>query len=372
MVSLVFITNVPTPYKTSRFETLARRDDVDLHVIYANSRTHRHEFNFEQETPYGVELKTSYRIPLGDSEFMIDLWSLRRLLSVKADVFVVGGWNYTAAWSALFAGRLRDIPVAVISPNIDQGSRFSSIVVPPIVRRFDAHFALSTAAQKHLVSLGVDPSTVTVLPNSIDVQRFRQSLDDDTQAELKKQYGLRSAFTILYVGRLSEQKGVGDLLTAVGNLRKINTQLLIVGDGPRRSALERRAKQELPDKVTFTGQLPNDELPNYYRLADIFVLPTHRDTWGLVLNEAMVCETPVITTTAAGAVGDLVRDGETGLVVPPGDPAALCRAIDQLSKDEERRAELIQAGLECASEFSPEAYATRLIEVVEGLLIADG
>jgi glycosyltransferase involved in cell wall biosynthesis len=367
MVSLVFITNTPTPYKTSRFEALAGQENVDLHVVYANSRTHRHDYNVDVDATYGVETRTSHRIPFGGGEFMIDTWSLRRLMRIEADAFVIGGWNYAAAWSALLAGWIRDLPVAVISENLDQGSRVSSVLVPPMVRGFDAYFATSTGARDHLVSLGADPLDVTILPNSVEVQRFHEALDQDVQAELRDQYEIGSAFVVLYVGRLSEQKGVDDLVTAVGDLDDVDTHLLVVGDGPQRSALERRAKRELGADVTFTGKLPNEELPNYYGLADAFVLPTHCDTWGLVLNEAMACETPVVTTTAAGAVGDLVRDGETGLVVPPGSPGDLSRALKRLATYEEMRAELTHAGLERTREYSPEAYATRLVRTVEKL-----
>jgi len=367
MVSLVFVTNVPAPYKTSRFEALADQENVNLHVIYANSRTHRHDYDVDVDATYGVEMRTSHRVSFGGGEFMIDTWSLRRLLDIKADALVVGGWNYAAAWSALLAGWIRDLPVAVISANLGQGSRASSILVPPIIRRFDAYFALSTGARDHLVSLGMDPLDVTVLPNSVDVQAFHGALDNDVQAELREQYKIGSAFVVLYVGRLSEQKGVNDLVTAVNELDDFDAHLLVIGDGPQRSALKRRIKRELGEDVTFAGKLPNKELPNYYGLADAFVLPTHRDTWGLVLNEAMACETPVVTTTAAGAVGDLVRDGETGLVVPPGSPPDLSRAIKRLATDDDLRTELTRAGLERTREYSPESYATRLVRTVEEL-----
>jgi glycosyltransferase involved in cell wall biosynthesis len=235
------------------------------------------------------------------------------------------------------------------------------------VRAFDAHFALSTSARDHLVDLGAPPGTVTVLPNSIDVEAFRDRLDAGEQAHLRSRYDLEDAFVVLYVGRLSEHKGVHDLIAAVGSLDE-PAHLLVVGDGPGRDALERQARRDLPGRATFTGTLPNEALPNYYALADAFVLPTRGDTWGLVLNEAMACGTPVVTTTAAGAVGDLVRDGETGLVVPPGDRTALRDALARLAGDEELWTRLAERGTDATSEYTPEAYARRLKEAVDGLV----
>jgi glycosyltransferase involved in cell wall biosynthesis len=364
MVSLVFVTNVPAVYKTSRMRALAQVEGINLSVVYANSQTYRHEYDSEDATEYKVERRSSHRIPLGGGEFMIETWSLRYFLGVDADVFVVGGWNYTAALAALIAGTIRDIPVALISANLDQGSTLSATVVPMLLSQFDAYFALSSAAREHLIDLGAQREDVTVLPNSTDVAAFRRAIDESTQATLQERYGIKNDFIILYVGLLTEDKGVNDLITAVSNINYTTPHLLIIGDGPDRDSIEKRAETLLGDGVTFTGKLPNDSLPNYYALADIFVLPTHRDTWGLVLNEAMACATPVVTTTAAGAAGDLVVDGRTGLVVPPKDSQALKRAIEHLATSPAERKAIVERAVERVEEYTPEDYAAVMVETV--------
>lgn len=368
MISLVFITNVPAPYKRSRLNSLAALDGIDLHVIYANTRTYRRQYDVSYDAQFDFEMHRSRRVPIGGGEFMLDTWSLRRLLSIEADVFVVGGWNHLAAWSAVVAGAVRDVPVAVVSANSSQRTRVSSLLARPAVRAFDAYFALSTAAEAHFVGLGASPDAVTVLPNSIDVEAFRDRLDGAEQDRLRAELDTGDAFVVLYVGRLSEAKGVDDLIAAVGAVDEADVHLVVVGDGPDREAFERQARDELRDAVTFTGTLPNEVLPNYYALADAFVLPTHGDTWGLVLNEAMVCGTPVVTTTAAGAVGDLVRDGETGLVVPPGDRAALRDVLARLVTDDRLAARLAERGTERAAAYTPEAYARRMKSAIDELV----
>lgn len=368
MISVVFVTNVPAPYKRSRLNALAALEDIDLHVIYAHTRTHRHEYDVDDETLFTFEMHKSRRIPISGGEFMLDTWSLRRLLNIKADAFVVGGWNYLAAWSAVLASKVRDIPVALISANYSQRTAVSSLLARPAVQAFDTHFALSTAAEEHFVNLGAAQDTVTVLPNSIDVEAFRARLDGAEQDRLRTELNIGDAFLVLYVGRLSEAKGVDDLIGVVGSMKRSDLHLLVVGDGPDRASLERQARTELHDAVTFTGALPNEALPNYYAIADAFVLPTHGDTWGLVLNEAMVCRTPVITTSAAGAVGDLVRDGETGLVVPPGDRTALRNALVRLAAADRLADRLAERGAEEAAEYTPEAYARRMRDAIDSQL----
>ena len=155
-MELVFITNVPAPYKTPRFQALAERPDVNIRIIYANAATNRHEYDINGHNGLDYELYDSRRLPFLDGELMIDIWSIRRFTRMDADAIVVGGWNYVAVWVALIAGKLRDIPVLLISANTEQNTVISSLLVRTAGQLFDGYFALSTAAQANLVSLGVE------------------------------------------------------------------------------------------------------------------------------------------------------------------------------------------------------------------------
>ena len=93
--------------------------------------------------------------------------------------------------------------------------------------------------------------------------------------------------------------------------------LVFVGDGDARIELTTRGSKVCPGKVQFSGFVHRERLPEFYALADALVFPTHSDTWGLVVNEAMSCGLPVVATSVAGCVADLVEDGWNGFVVPP-------------------------------------------------------
>jgi glycosyltransferase involved in cell wall biosynthesis len=110
--------------------------------------------------------------------------------------------------------------------------------------------------------------------------------------------------------------------------------LLVVGDGPERESLKEQARH-LP-QVFFLGFQDWDQLPRFYAAADLFVLPSRREPWGLVVNEAMASGLPVLATRRVGAVQDLVLEGQTGFVVPENDADALASAIDRACQSTDR------------------------------------
>jgi glycosyltransferase involved in cell wall biosynthesis len=132
---------------------------------------------------------------------------------------------------------------------------------------------------------------------------------------------------VLYAGRLSPEKGIRDLVEAA-----VGLNLVVAGDGPLRELV--------PDAL---GLVPHDELERLYARAAIVVLPSYREGLPLAVIEAMAHGRPVVAT-AVGGIPDLVVDGETGLLVPPGDPKALRAALDRLLGDAELRRRMGQAG----------------------------
>jgi glycosyltransferase involved in cell wall biosynthesis len=172
---------------------------------------------------------------------------------------------------------------------------------------------------------------------------------------------------VLFVGRLVERKGVAHLIEALGQLKNQNrTQLVVVGEGPERPRLEARARElGLSDRVVFRGRISDAELRRAYEMADVFVLPAVLDArgdtegLGVVLLEAMNYGVPVIASRIGGIV-DIVTDNETGILVPPGDAAALAGALQALLVDVSRARQLGEAGRRrLAERFSWKAIVER-------------
>lgn len=163
--------------------------------------------------------------------------------------------------------------------------------------------------------------------------------------------GPPSPFPVLFVGRLVARKGVSTLLEAARRLAPtLDLRVSVIGEGPERPALEAQiAREGLRHSVELRGRVPSAELVRAYRETGVLVLPAvvdaRGDTEGLgvVLLEAMSCGTPVVAS-AIGGITDIVTPEETGLLVPPGDPAALAAAIRRLATDPALWRRLAQAG----------------------------
>jgi len=187
---------------------------------------------------------------------------------------------------------------------------------------------------------------------------------DEVQTRSRHSLPLRY---FLSVSRLLRIKGCFELLEAYAGLSdaiRSEVGLVFVGDGPDRPALMGRAARIAPGNIQFAGFVHREELPEYYALADAFIFPTHSDPWGLVVNEAMSCSLPVIVSSVAGCVPDLVQDSCNGFVVPPGDAAQLAFAMSRLSSNSGLRADMGARSRERIEANSPTRWAEGMVKAV--------
>lgn len=179
--------------------------------------------------------------------------------------------------------------------------------------------------------------------------------------------GERDGTRLMFVGRLDAVKGVPVLLDAFATARdaRPDLRLTLVGDGPDRAALEAEATARgLTGAVDFAGYCSQARVAEMLADHDALVLPSFAEGVPVVLMEALAARMPVIAT-AVGGVGELVRDGETGLMVPPGDETALTEAILSLMADAQARARMGAAGrARVAAAFSVETEAARLARLL--------
>lgn len=204
---------------------------------------------------------------------------------------------------------------------------------------------------------------VEVIPNAVDVERFNPGLNG---SPIRERHGLGSDPVVLFTGRLVHHKGHETILDALALLRP-PTRLLIVGTGPRRAALEARIRRHgLEQRVTFAGNVSEEELPLYYAAADCCVLPSvaRLEAFGIVGLEAMACGKPVILSDIPG-VREVIEDGREGFVCPPLDPEAWAGAIEKLTDYPVRARRMGQRGCQRVMDhFSWERVAPQVERVL--------
>jgi glycogen synthase len=228
----------------------------------------------------------------------------------------------------------------------------------PVERRAvaaaDAVITLTSSAARRLRAKGVPADRVHVIPSGYDPGLFEMREPDPFPDVPRPR--------IAYVGRLAVQKNVSVLIEALARHR-VPASLLVVGDGPQRAALERRARG-IRNHVRFTGFVPHARIPAVLRHADVLVLPSAYEELGSVLVEAMAVGLPVVAS-AVGGIPDLVRAGYNGLLVEPGNPDALARAIGGLFADPGTAARLAAAGRRTAQDYAWPALAERVVDVYD-------
>lgn len=195
--------------------------------------------------------------------------------------------------------------------------------------QMDVIYVPSQATASDLTGRGISTAKVCVYPRGVDIERFHPTKASD---EILKRFSIMSnTCVMLYVGRVSKEKGLPVLCQAFRKIHEKNTELLlvIVGDGPYRTELEAEMTG-LP--AIFTGYLDGDDLPSLYASSDFLVLPSATDTFGNVVLEAHASGIPVIVTNKGGPAENTVHQ-ENGLIVEADNPGALANAIQLLASD---------------------------------------
>lgn len=202
------------------------------------------------------------------------------------------------------------------------------------------------------------PADYRIIPNGVDVHHYQP--DGPLRTEFKD-----DRLNIFFVGRLEERKGVGDLIRACALVKKDfpGFRLIIAGPGIRlRYYYQMLAKSLVGDNVVFTDYVPFNELPKYYRTADIFCAPaTGGESFGIVLIEAMASGTPVVATSIPG-YASVLTNGQEGLLARPENPRSLADALLRLLNDRQARLKMAQNGLATAEQYSWENVSRRVLE----------
>jgi glycosyltransferase involved in cell wall biosynthesis len=364
---VVIITEIIAPYRIAVFNALAQRAGIDLHVIFLaeNDRTQRQWLVYKDEIRFSYQVLRSWRQRVGRHCFLLNWGAKTALQRAAPDFIVCGGYNYVAAWKAMAWARQNSVPFCLWaeSTNKDLRSRhaWTEFLKTRFLRGCDSFVVPGKSSAEYLRTYGVPEEVILTAPNAVDTQFFAErAAEIRADAERHRQVlGLPDRF-FLFAGRLVREKGIFDLLSAYAALApEIRTEmgLVFVGDGDARSPLVKRATTINPGAIQVLGFAHRERLAAYYALADVFVFPTHTDPWGLVVNEAMACGLPVISSDAAGCASDLVKDGWNGRVVSSGDIAQLTSAMDELACDAETRALMSERSRERIQQYSPEAWA---------------
>jgi glycosyltransferase involved in cell wall biosynthesis len=238
---------------------------------------------------------------------------------------------------------------------------------PRLYRLADVAVVPSTGGASLMRSLGLPAERVALTPYVVDNERWIEASAKSDRCATRARWGVPAGVPVaLFSGKLQAWKGPRDLLRAFARAGLDSAHLVFAGDGPLREALEAEARSlQLDRRVHFLGFVNQSALPEVYTAADLLVVPSHYEPFGVVVNEAMLCGRPVVVSDRVGARLDLVREGETGYVYPCGNVEKLAEILRALLPDGERLSRMGRAARAQMANWSPEKAIDALVEAVE-------
>jgi len=375
-IKLAIVNNFPTPYRIPIFDKFADDPAFETRIFLTGTERHTRErwvLNDSKTREYIVGLPgIGIRIHDKTADRVFFNPGFSRITSWKPDVVLILGYKDITNWIVALMCCLRRIPYVLVVDVTSQGGRtvtgrLSLPLVHWIVSNASHLVPSSKSGEGFLLNHGGSPDRITVIPNVPDISRLF-AISNQMHArgtQTRKEFGLTGKFVVFFVGRLTEYKGVRELLEAIDMASRIkqNLELLIVGDGPLKPEVEGFSGNH-PQSAKYVGSVDEETLHRLYAIADVHVMPSHAEAFGLVCPEAMAFGVPSIVTRTSGCA-DLIVDGENGLLIEPCDASGLSAAILKLASDPTMLAKMRINASKTAAGITSDRIQRQIKEIVQ-------
>jgi glycosyltransferase involved in cell wall biosynthesis len=384
---VLIVASHPVQYAAPIFRLMAKHRNLDIKVAYCSM--HGVASSFDS----GFEVKFSWDIPLLDGYpwvevknnspkpqlgkflglFNIDIWKMVTKEDFDA-VIVYTGYTYASFWIALLAAKFKRkvFIFSTDSSGLEPRNKLKlktwlkKMLLPFIFNLADTVIVSSTLGKQMVASLGISEKRITLTPFSVDNAWWTSQANQvDIKAVREKWDIPETATVLLFCAKLQPWKRPQDVLKAFVQANVQNSYLVFVGDGSLRADLEAEARSlKVQDKVKFLGFANQSQLPPIYCSADLFILPSEYEPFGVVVNEAMLCGLPVIVSDKVGAGYDLVKHDETGFVYPCGDIDKLATILNTILPNRAKLDSMGLAARERMRSWSPEENIEAIVKAL--------
>lgn len=364
MKKAVILINMPAPYRVDFFYYMQTHfPDHEIHIFYATRNESNRAWTLDESKLLHSHFLSAFtlRIPrkMDDKYIHIPSDVGRQLSALNPDVVIAQEYNPSSLRALSWARRHHKPFVSWTDGtlhserNIGKVQRWSRL---RIIRRADAFIASSTRSKEAQIAYGANPDRIYVSLLTVDIEKYL--------VENRREDG----HTLLYVGRLTHQKGL-DLLFKALALAKKSFLLRIVGDGKDTQAIQSAAEDAgISASVQFVPFLQREALVEEYAKASFFVLPTRDDCYGLVPLEAMCAGLPILCSKYADGAYDQVDEGKTGYIIDPEDTQAFAARLDAMLDNEPLLTAMGKAATEKAHTFAYTQTAPPFIAAIDRAL----
>jgi len=365
-IKYLLVTDIPAPWREKVYENVYNKLGDKFHVIYCNYNEKRRLWKFSLGNHPKTFLYGFTSTKIGSKENYFNFGIIPFLFKHQPQIIICFSFNPTIFLSFLLGKFLRSKMALFVDTWLERDRNIS--IFQKIIRKIACNF---------FADAFIGPSKKTLLwfkhynKNLNENSLFLSALcaDNDYFNNYLKNEVIEKKYDILFSGRIVEEKNpifFAEVAKKVKNKRGI-CKVLIIGEGD--GFIKREMFKVLEEgNITyyFAGFIHHKDLPKYYSQAKLLLLPTSGDCWGVVLNEAMVCGLPVITTNMTAAAGELVIDGENGYILPL-DSELWAEKICSLLTDEEKYKTFSLKAKEKVSEFTFEQAAQGIIDAIKYL-----
>jgi glycosyltransferase involved in cell wall biosynthesis len=384
-IRLTAVLTHPVQYSAPWFRHIAARcPEIDLTVLYATQPAPEQQgvgfgtaFEWDAPLTEGYACRVLRPARARDSVHSGRFWGLSvpemtgAVLDSRPDVALVPGWHSVTLLRAVGACRRAGIPV-LYRGDTHLGSApagWRRLLWAPrtwaLLRLFDGYLCVGRRARAYLERFGAAESRIWSVPHCVDNDFFARAASPyqsfGSRAAARQALGLGAGdFVVLFVGKVDANKRVLDLVRAVSRLGP-RASLLVAGSGDRLPECRREAER-LGARAAWAGFLNQGELGRAYGVADCLAMPSHGETWGLAVNEAMAAGLPSVVSSAVGCAPDLIVTGSTGETFPVGDVEALAAALERVRRRGEAGQDWAAACRERVQTYSFEQATAGLLE----------
>ncbi len=386
---LAVLASHPIQYFTPIYQRLARRAGVEVDVMFYRDFGVRDRFDkqFGRTVRWDTDQLSGYRYrfltnisPISDTFTPLHAVNPGAFFRVLRgfDAIWVNGYTYPSNWLAAFAARARRIPILFrselrLEPNRKGGiaSAARDAVIRRWIRWSDALLYIGEANRRAYLAYGAREGQLHFSPYSADVERIgtvrAAHASPEAHASLRRKWGVPvDVPVVLFVGKLIGRKHPEVMLRLAASLLA-DAHIVVAGSGPMEPELREQSGRNQTGNIAFLGFVNQKLLPEVYALADVFVLPSEDEPWGIVLNEAMAAGLVPIVSDQVGAAPDLIREGETGYVVAAGDTAAIMGHVRALLADPPRCRRMADAAREQSRVYDYDATAEGVVDALRSV-----
>jgi glycosyltransferase involved in cell wall biosynthesis len=394
---IAFLLSHPIQYFSPLLQALAQEKEFTLKVYYCSDHgvSQKIDKEFGRIVTWDIPLLEGYEYEFiynaSANPSVTSFWGLinfgifKKLHQDKPDILIVHGWGYFTHWLAITVAKLLGIRVWLrgetplkqeIAQKKDKNSWRNFIFNYFLFRGINKFLYIGSENKKFYSHFGIADNKLIFTPYCIDNQRFNGAYVaiKNKKKDFKAVLGIaENSVVFLFCGKLIEKKQPLLLLEAYKNMKSANKALLLIGDGNLQSVVNQYIAMNNLKNVYVLGFKNQRELAQYYTMADIFVLPsTIGETWGLVVNEAMNFELPLLVSDMVGCAEDLVLEGENGYVFENENAADLQMKMDMMIENRDFMKSAGKKSHAIIQTYSIETIVNNLKEAIKNLYTVNG